>query len=56
MTFVLLTCTPMLAAVLLLRWEPRETRHRRPGPPPQAAPRRTLIHCHLAPPLLCSTA
>lgn len=38
MTFVLLTCTPMLAAVLLLHWEPRETRHRRHSRPPQATP------------------
>lgn len=56
MTFMLLTCAPMVAAVLLLHWEPRETRHRRPGRPPQATPRRTLIHCHLAPPLLGPTA
>ncbi|MCY0943035.1 MULTISPECIES: hypothetical protein [Streptomyces] len=54
MTFMLLTCAPMLAAVLLLNWKPREPRHRRhpvraPRPP---ARRRTLIRCHLSPPLL----
>ncbi|WP_086831737.1 hypothetical protein [Streptomyces sp. NRRL B-24572] len=33
MTFMLLTMTPMLTAVLLLRWEPG-TRTARPGPYP----------------------
>ncbi|MFD3537482.1 hypothetical protein [Streptomyces sp. NPDC058664] len=59
MTFILLTCGPMLAAVLLVHWEPRELRvPRRHGParPPRPAPRRTLIHCRLALPLLEPTA
>ncbi|MFD3808740.1 hypothetical protein ACFWSF_33330 [Streptomyces sp. NPDC058611] len=53
MTFTLLTCAPMLAAVLLLYWKPREPRHRRPARTPRPpARRRTLIRCHLSPPLL----
>ncbi|MEU6759148.1 hypothetical protein [Streptomyces sp. NPDC046685] len=54
MTFILLTCTPMLAAVLLLHWEPREPHRRRPrtSQPRRRTPRRNLIHCPLAPPAL----
>lgn len=56
MTFMLLTCTPMLTAILLLHYEPREPRHRRPAQQPRTAPRRTLIYCHLSPPLLGTMA
>ncbi len=51
MTFILLTCTPILAAVLLLHWERAEPRNRRPPRPPLSRPARTLIHCPLAPPV-----
>ena len=51
MTFILLTCVPMLTAALLLQWEPHKPRRRHASPQAHAAPRRTLIHCHLALPL-----
>ncbi|MFB6531976.1 hypothetical protein [Streptomyces sp. NPDC056399] len=57
MTFLILTCLPVLAAVLLIQDSPRTSRRRRspirPLPPPA---RRRLIHCHLALPLLEATA
>lgn len=52
MTFILLACTPMFAAALLLYWEPGEPRHRRPTRPPLNTPRRAVIHRPLAPPFL----
>ncbi|WP_329274713.1 hypothetical protein [Streptomyces sp. NBC_00691] len=53
MTFILLTCVPMAAAVLLVQWEPRERRRERrhPARPSGRPVRRRLIHCHLALPL-----
>lgn len=51
MTFILLTCTPMLAAVLLLYGDRCEPRNRRPAQPPLTTPPRTLIHRPLAPPV-----
>ncbi|MFG3491595.1 hypothetical protein [Streptomyces sp. NPDC047972] len=57
MTFILLTCGPMLAAALLVRWEPRAARHgRRAEAAARPAPRRTLVYCHVALSLPGSTA
>ncbi|MFF3757567.1 hypothetical protein [Streptomyces sp. NPDC002185] len=56
MTFILMTCGPMLAALLLVHREPRAPRHRRSAGPPRPAPRRTLIHCRFALSLECSAA
>ncbi|MEV5976713.1 hypothetical protein [Streptomyces sp. NPDC052114] len=46
MTFIVLTCGPLLAAVLLLRWQPREPRRRRlaPTPKPRATARPPVEH------------
>ncbi|AYV26347.1 hypothetical protein ACIBTP_40960 [Streptomyces avidinii] len=56
MTFILLTCAPMLAPVLLAHREPHTPRHRRPGQAPRITPRKTLIHCCLMPPQTGATA
>lgn len=55
MTFILLTCVPTLAAVLLVHREPREPRHR-PACLPWTTPRGTLISCCLALPRPGTTA
>ncbi|MEU7698793.1 hypothetical protein [Streptomyces sp. NPDC039028] len=57
MTFILMTCGPMLAAALLIHWEPRAARHgRRAEAAARPAPRRTLVYCHVALSLPGSTA
>ncbi|MEE1820289.1 hypothetical protein PUR59_35415 [Streptomyces sp. SP18ES09] len=56
MTFILMTCGPMLAALLLVHRRPRAPRHGRSAQPPRPAPRRTLIHCRFALSLECSAA
>lgn len=52
MTFILLTCAPMLAAVLLLSCKPRTSRHRKPC---AQTPPTSLVHCPPATPLLLTT-
>ncbi|MYS06013.1 hypothetical protein GTW71_06090 [Streptomyces sp. SID6041] len=57
MTFILLTCGPMLAAALLVHWEPRAARRgRRGAATARPAARRTLVYCHVALSLPGSTA
>ncbi|MEU2075917.1 hypothetical protein [Streptomyces sp. NPDC013489] len=53
MTFILMTCGPMLAAVLMVHWEPRAPRHGRRAGSPVPTPRRTLMYCRGALSISC---
>ncbi len=54
MTFILMTCGPMLAAILMVHWEPRASRHGRRARSARATPRRTLMYCRGALSITCS--